>query len=299
MKIFFLILILISIELFPIDREKFDQVINLICDRKFDDAKNIIDSLSLSYSNDPEYYVLVLNYYTQKAKKSYISLQTETPNDTMYFEIKDSLDQVVGYLGENSTYDLDFAKEGIALFKPALIKFPNRLDLFFGLVYLTRECKLNSELQSAMEMILNTSKSIDNQWIWSFNEKLSEDPESFMLNNLQAYLNGLLQDESEFSDSIIFAVSEKLVNLYPNCIFGYNNLGVLSYFKSNYEKAIEYFLFAEKINPEDILVLSNIAQNYKLQKNYNLSEKYYRKIIHLGNDDEKLWAEEQINLLKQ
>lgn len=290
---------LISIELFPIDREKFDQVINLICDRKFDDAKNIIDSLSLSCSNDPDYYVLVLNYYSEKAKKSNLVLQTEMPNDTMYFEIKDSLDQVVGYLGENTTYDIHLAKEVITLFKPALIKFPNRLDLFFGLVYLTRECKLNSELQSAMEMILNTSKSIDNQWIWSFNEKLSEDPESFMLNNLQAYLNGLLQDESESSDSIIFVVSEKLVNLYPNCIFGYNNLGVLSYFKSNYEKAFEYFQSAEKINPEDILVLSNIAQIYKLQKNYNLSEKYYRKIILLGNDDERFWAEEQINLLKQ
>lgn len=299
MKIFILIFILISSEIFSIDREKFDQVINLICERKFDEAKGIIDSLSFSCSNDPEYYVLVLNHYSQKAKNSYIALQTETPNDTMYFEIKDSLDKVVGYLAENSTYNLDIAKEGIALFKPALIKFPNRLDLFFGLVHLARECNFNFELQKTLEIILDNSKSIENKWIWSFNEKLSEDPENFMLSNVQAYLNELLQDENETSDSIILVVSEKLVNLYPNCIFGYNNLGVLCYFKNDYDKAIEYFLFAEKINPEDILVLSNIAQIYKIQKDNSLSEKYYRKIILLGNDEEKVWAEKQINLLKQ
>jgi tetratricopeptide (TPR) repeat protein len=273
---------------------------NLISESKLEEANSVIDSLKLSSQNDPEYYVLVLNYYFKKAAHSYLSLQKNQPNDSLYLKLTDTTKQnVAGYIVGKTEYDLSIISEGLQQFKPALEKFQNRLDLYFGLIHLSRKCKLDTELKNTMLLTLDVSSKNNNQWLWSFNENLSENPKDFMLSNIQAYLNELFQDESESSDSIIVCVSDKLVELYPECIYGYNNLGAMNYFKNNHDKALNYFLKAEKIDPKDILVLSNIAQLSKLKNDISGAEKYYRKIILLGNEQYKSWAEEQIKLLNK
>jgi tetratricopeptide (TPR) repeat protein len=300
MKIFFILLVLFFTEIYSIDKEKFNQIISLISEGELEAAKNEIDELKKTSSDDAEYYVLIFNYYFQKAHNSYISLQTEEPKDSLYIEIRDTSNQnVVGYLAENVEYDLTIINEGLEQFKPALQIFPNRLDLFFGLVHLAHKCKLYSDLKNGLLKILDLSKSNNNLWLWSFNEKLDEDPKDFMLNNIQAYLNKLFQEENLSSDSIIVSVSDKMIEIYPKIIYGYNNLGAINYFNKNYSVSMEYFLEAEKINPQDILVLANLAQLSKLQNDIQNAETYYYKIITFGNEEEKSWAEEQIKILQQ
>ena len=54
----------------------------------------------------------------------------------------------------------------------------------------------------------------------------------------------------------------------------------------------------EKINPEDDIVLSNIAQAYKLKEDFENAIKYYEKVMLYGNEDIIEFAKYQIEQLK-
>jgi tetratricopeptide (TPR) repeat protein len=66
-----------------------------------------------------------------------------------------------------------------------------------------------------------------------------------------------------------------------------------------YDKGLEPLLKAESINPEDYIVLSNIAQGYKLKGDKNKAIEYYKKTIEYGDEQAKAIARQQIEELKK
>ncbi|MEP5944204.1 MAG: tetratricopeptide repeat protein, partial [Balneola sp.] len=65
------------------------------------------------------------------------------------------------------------------------------------------------------------------------------------------------------------------------------------------DKGIEPLLKAEKIDPEDVIVLGNIAQGYKLKGDKETAIEYYEKVIRYGNERSIAYAKQQIQELKK
>jgi tetratricopeptide (TPR) repeat protein len=66
-----------------------------------------------------------------------------------------------------------------------------------------------------------------------------------------------------------------------------------------HDKAIEILLKAEKLNPNDAVVLGNIAQGYKLKGDNGKAIEYYEKVVKVGDKETIAYAEEQIKELKK
>ena len=67
----------------------------------------------------------------------------------------------------------------------------------------------------------------------------------------------------------------------------------------NYDKAIQYLQQAEKLNPEDFIVLNNIAQGYRLKGDKVNAIKYYELTEKYGDERAKQEARQNINKLNQ
>jgi tetratricopeptide (TPR) repeat protein len=300
MRLFFLLFIFITIQSFPIDKDKFNSIMELINESRLDEAQIEIDKFSSDQQKDGDYYVLVINYYFQKARHSGVTINTNVPDksDSLYLEMKYSLDSTkTAYMSDTVYYDMDILLEGINKFKPALDKFPDRLDILYGLVYISKESGQNKQLGETLIRILNRSGENKNHWLWSFNEKL-EDGYSFMIENLQSYLVSLIEKGDETSMELLYSISGKMIELYPDNIYGYNNMAYYYHCKNQLPEAHKYFLLAEKVDPKDIIVLANLAKISLDENNIPDAEAYYNKIIEYGNEDDKKWAEDKIKQLK-
>jgi tetratricopeptide (TPR) repeat protein len=120
-----------------------------------------------------------------------------------------------------------------------------------------------------------------------------------MLGTIQSYQVQLYNtgDDSLLND--MGKIASAVLKYYPDHIESLSNLSVVYLLQKEYEKALEILLRAEKINPEDYIILSNIAQAYKLKGDSVNSIKYYKLTIKYGDDQAKQFAKEQIQTLEK
>jgi len=60
-------------------------------------------------------------------------------------------------------------------------------------------------------------------------------------------------------------IANEVLKHYPNHIPSLSNISISYLLTGKFDKAIETLLKAEKINPKDFIVLSNIAHGYNLK----------------------------------
>lgn len=93
-------------------------------------------------------------------------------------------------------------------------------------------------------------------------------------------------------------IAETVLKYYPDHIESLSNLSIVYLLQKQYDKALEPLLKAEKLDPKDYIVLSNIAQAYKLKGDNKNAIKYYQLTIKHGDEQAKKYARGQIDELK-
>lgn len=282
------------------DRYKYENVISLIQSKNYSEAFSELSEMRNTYSNDPEYYALIINYYFSKSMSDGIVLRKGEPSQDEYLTLYDSTNtNPVGVVEGQTTYNLDTLNVGLKEFEVGLEKFQNRLDLHLGLIHTLLVTEQYTRLQDRLLSVLNISREIKNNWLWSFNEPYSENSQEEFLGAIQDNLYQLFQKENSEADSVLVTTSKSLINYYPNCIFGYNNLGAVYSVSKRYDLAKEYFEKALKIDETDIMVLANLGN---ICVNNNQKEdaiKYYKMIVNIADEETVNWAKKQIELLSK
>lgn len=295
-----IIFLFFAISIFSMDRYKYENVISLIQSKNYSEAFSELSEMRNTYSNDPEYYALIINYYFSKSMSDGIVLRKGEPSQDEYLTLYDSTNtNPVGVVEGQTTYNLDTLNVGLKEFEVGLEKFQNRLDLHLGLIHTLLVTEQYTRLQDRLLSVLNISREIKNNWLWSFNEPYSENSQEEFLGAIQDNLYQLFQKENSEADSVLVTTSKSLINYYPNCIFGYNNLGAVYSVSKRYDLAKEYFEKALKIDETDIMVLANLGN---ICVNNNQKEdaiKYYKMIVNIADEETVNWAKKQIELLSK
>jgi tetratricopeptide (TPR) repeat protein len=246
---------------------------------------------------DPELFTCFFNYYFRKSKDELILLTTQKPNGVV-FELKDSLNQTAGYLGSQIDFNQIEFQKGIDKINEGMQLFPNRLDMRFGKIYAFGQIKDWRNFTNEIIVTVQYSKTNNNEWTWTNNEKRADGKE-FFLSSLQDYQ---LQLYNIGDDNLLIDmrnIANEILKYYPDHIESLSNLSVTYLLKGEYDKGIEPLLKAEKLDPKDYIVLSNIAQGYKLKGDKKKAIEYYEKVIEYGDADTKAYAKDQIKELKK
>lgn len=246
---------------------------------------------------DAELYTSYFNYHFMKSKQEVLAMSTDKPNGES-LALKDSLNQTAGFLGSKIHFDQTELEKGLNKIDEGIKLYPNRLDMRFGKTYVFGEVSDWNNFTSEIIKTITYSAKNGNNWTWTNNEKYDGEEKEFLLDiqnyQLQLYNTGndnLLKNMREIANTIL--------NFYPNHIESLSNLSITYLLTGEYDKGIEPLLRAEKINPKDYIVLSNIAQGYKLKGDKKKAIEYYEKTVEYGDVRAKEYAKQQITELKK
>ncbi|QRY60429.1 tetratricopeptide repeat protein [Sphingobacterium siyangense] len=263
--------------------------------------QQLLDKWVKSDSNDPELYIAYFNYFVKKSVKEVVTLgQNPEGNDVLQIMDKDSSKkEPVAYLYGDTYYDQNILKNGFDYIDKGLSKYPNRLDMRFGKIYLLGQIENYEKFTAEIINTIDYSHVNKNKWTWADNKPL-DDPENFMLSSIQDYQLQLYNTENDNLIENMKRIAEAVLKYYPEHIESLSNISIVFMLQKQYDKALDTLLKAEKLNPKDCIVLNNIAQTYKLKGDTINAIKYYKLTIQYGDDKAKNYANGQIEeLLKK
>ncbi|MEO7780954.1 MAG: tetratricopeptide repeat protein [Candidatus Nitrotoga sp.] len=241
------IALLIPSAVSAVDNELFNDLISKIRFKDYAQVEKFLESNKPSLASYPEYYVLLLNYVISKGDKTGIVVAKGTPNgDDLSLTSKES-GEVVGFLGTRGGYDEELIVNGITDTQKALKSFNSRLDIHFGIVSVAARIERLDIVGNQLKKILEDSIKLDNKWIWGPINSMDGDPKEFMIQNVVSNTSLLFRANTKQADEALTSVSETLVKLYPNEIYGYANLGTLCLAQKEYDCAEQYYNHALKL----------------------------------------------------
>ena len=141
-------------------------------------------------------------------------------------------------------------------------KFPNRLDLYFGLaatyLYIDQPDMMIYIVEKAMKQeVKNKGK-----WLWTADQKVDKD-EDILFSRIQEDFNRFLEAE-ELDDA------EKLARMamkyFPKRAEYVNDLGVVYVYRNDLQKGLKYYKKALRLDPKDELIKDNIEYLEKALK---------------------------------
>lgn len=251
------------------------------------------------FPKDAELYTSLFNYYFNKSKSEILTINSGEPNtDEEVLVLKDSTDQISGFIGSQINYDESNLKKAFESIQKGIKLYPNRLDMRFGEIYAHSQIKLWSGFTEKIITTVNYSAVNKNNWTWK-NHEVKTDGEEFFFNSIQGYQTQLY---NTMDDSLLINMQEianSVLHHYPNNIESLSNLSIGFLINKQYQKALIPLLKAEKINPEDFIVLNNIAFAYKSNLDTKNAIKYYKKVVEYGDSQAISLAKEELIKLKK
>jgi tetratricopeptide (TPR) repeat protein len=207
---------------------------------------------------DPEYFVVLLNHVLSKGYESSLVIEKGMPQaGDLELRNKDT-GEIAGFIG--SRPDENLILGGISQTQAAHKYFKSRLDIHFGIVTAAERIGRWDIVGDQLVAMLEISKEINNQWILGPVGSMSGKPKDFMIQNILPRTASLFRVNSEIADKAFIKVSQKLIDIYPELIYGCANLGVLYLAKKEYSLAEKYLKQASQVDPNDEIVRGNLKK---------------------------------------
>ena len=250
--------------------------------------------------NDPELFVAYFNYFVVKSKKEFITLgQNPKAKDVLQIKDQDTAKkEPVGFIYGDINYNFDLLSKGFNWINKGIEKHPDRLDMRFGKIYMFGQIEDYENFTKEIIKTIDYAAINKGMWTWTDSKPL-DDPKDFMLSSTQSYQLQLYNTENDSLLDNMKRIAETVLKYHPDHIESLSNLSIVFMIQKQYDKALEPLLKAEKINSKDYIVLSNIAQAYKLKGENKNALKYYELTLKHGDEQAKKYAQRQIKELKK
>ncbi|MCU4157025.1 tetratricopeptide repeat protein [Carboxylicivirga sp. A043] len=251
---------------------------------------------------DAELYTCLFNYHFNNSRNEIITLNGGTPpDDEQVLILKDSTNQVAGFIGSQINYEESNLKLAFESINKGIELYPNRLDMRFGKIYVLGQIGDWRSFTDEIIVTVRYSAINKNQWTWTNNEPY-EGGKKMFLSSLQDYQAQLYETMDDQLLLNMQEIAQTVLQYYPSHVESLSNLSIGYLVTKQYDKALEPLLKAERINPTDYIVLSNIAYAYMENGNKEQAISYYQKVLKYGDDNIKKQAEyalEQLNTNEQ
>lgn len=253
--------------------------------------KKLLEKWEKARPNDAELYIAYFNFYVSRSKTEIVTKVNHPATDA-----KSKAKKQTGYTSEIGYRPEPLAK-GFKYINAGIAKYPDRLDMRFGKVYMLGETYKYAALTQELVNALNYSTTIKNQWKWTDN-KLLEKPEEFMLSAIQEYVATIYNSGKSQADNMK-EIAETVLKYYPKHVESLSNLGIVYTMKGDLNNALKYFLKASAIEPKDFIVANNIANIYNKKKDTTNAIKYYEQALKYGDTEARELANKELKRLNR
>ncbi|GAA4280385.1 hypothetical protein GCM10022260_08060 [Gaetbulibacter aestuarii] len=245
---------------------------------------------------DAELFTSYFNYHFMKSRVEGIVFTKEQPKGES-IEIKDSINQNAGYLEGQIHYKQSELLKGLKKIDEGIALYPNRLDMRFGKIYVYGQTMDWENFTSEILKTIDYSAKNNNEWTWTNNLSYDGGEQEFLL-DIQNYQLQLYNSGNDELLKNMRQIANKVLQYYPDHIESLSNLSITYLLTGDYDNGIEVLLRAEKISPQDYIVLGNIALGYRQKGNKEKAIAYYEKVVEFGDEEAREFAKQQIAELR-
>jgi len=264
---------------------------------EYDKAHDILQKWEKRDRKSPELYIDYFNYYINIGRNANIEIGNNPSDANVSILISDpETKETIGYIYDSTSYNAENVSQAIVYINKGLKYGEDRLDMYFGKVYILNDVGDYSTAAKTLIEVLEKSIKNKNRWLWENNEEV-EDGEDFLLGNMNDYYKKWINVRTEQAIQAMEDTSKKQIELYPKNIYAYNFLAYSYILRDKKANAIPILLDAEHIDPSDIVIVNNLARLYEDTNNKVEAVKYWKKYMDLGGAEEKSYAQERIKLL--
>ena len=296
-RLFFtLVLATLATTLLNAQQNWFDKYKKLLNSNDTVALKKCIMQWEKANPESPDVIAAWYNYYIKRAMNNVLQLSTVQPaNGKQYMELQnDTTKQTAGYLYEQTVYNPELTKQAFAKIDEGIQKFPNRLDLPFGKVYVLLQQEKYDTALNELKKVIERLKTNHNQWLWTQNKPL-ENPKEFLIDTMQGYFNQFIAAQDK---QPAYQLNEAMLTLYPEDIRLRSNKASLLAIGGKYFEALPLFASIHKDAPEDDLVTYNLAYCYEKTGDKKTAIVYYRQIANSKDPDIAATSKQALHELK-
>jgi len=236
--------------------------------------------------DDIELYIAYFNYWIN------LNSQSEPIESKRY-------DDHIGHYIEINYNEAD-VKTGMSYIHEAIKLYPDRLDLYLGPCSIYSQMKKYEELYSMISTIYHQSIENNHVWFWTDHtiiENNSINPENVVLERIYGYL-GKMYEDIENTQEYIKKIIDLEVDLFPQNVRCLNNASQYYASVNDFDRTLELLFQANYIDPDDYVVVANIAYTYELQGDYSNSLIYYHQLMEFDISEAIEYAENGINRIQ-
>jgi tetratricopeptide (TPR) repeat protein len=247
---------------------------------------------------DPEMFVAHFNYYYRKSRQELIGMGTQPGKGDNLALLKQNSNEPAGYMYNQIVYDDSLFQLAQYYIGQGIERNPNRLDMHFGRLYSLREAGFLEEHVDGILNVIDVHSKNNGAWLWTDDESVP-DAEKVFKGSIQDYNHALFNLSDAPYSTGIEKISLRMMELYPDDIENYSNVGVCRLIEEKYDAALEMFLKAHKLNSGDAIVLSNLAYTHVQLGEKRKAIHYYEEVVRVGDGEMVEFAKSEIEKLKK
>jgi tetratricopeptide (TPR) repeat protein len=222
------------------------------------DIEGYLERAKAAQAGNPEWYVDTANHFARKASEGVvISRKPAGPGDLTLSDEKTG--EAVGSIAAAEA-DPELMKPAIAALVEGTRRFPERLDLRFGLTRLYQEVDDFDRFLAALDEAAAYAAAHPTELRWHDGAPLDQPPERMVPEVIQSYAHDYFDTEDEAKGKRFGAITQIAVARYPKHPYAYTSLAVYWYSRGDSEKALGYVATAHDLDPRDGLVLLNLGR---------------------------------------
>ena len=280
-------------------QHQFDSTLSLICTNNFTLAQEQIEAIKLADSTDPDYFILTANMYFQKAQSHFIGMVQGQPTEDSVITLLDSSGNAVGFLDESTSFDNAVLDSGITALSQGLSLHPDRVDCHFGLIHMLEVASRYGEMSDALIAVIKRGIVNGHQWWTLRGQRLEEEPRSYVLENVQSRVRGVIDLNYSGTEGHPAHISELLIECFPESVYGYTNIGALHSMYGRFRESLSYLLRAHAIDKTDPIVIANIAISYERSGQTEEAITYFDLLMKYGDGEQQNFAKQKLSQLKK
>lgn len=235
--------------------------------------------------NNPETEVAIFNYFAMRAFTEIVTLNTTPPEDggeTM--EVVDSLGNVAGYLYGTPSINDSLIQLSVKYINQGISKYPNRLDLRLGKIYVLRESQHWDWMEEEIISTIRQGQANKNSWYWMKNEPV-EDDLNFLNSSLQEHFYALFESGLPYGYEIIERCSKIMLEQDDANVITLSNVATCKMMDEEYTEALTYINKAYSINPNDEIIINNAGFCHWKLGHPEDAKRYYVKALEMAKAD--------------
>lgn len=254
----------------------------LLAARDFYMHEVLLGEWEMADSSDAELHVAAFNHWVNRARQQVVRLDTKPTGDHyLMLTEPDGDGSPVGFLGDGVYYEPTLLAKGFAAVERGIVQHPQRLDLRFGRIHMLGESEDWEGYTDAVIATIAHGEATGHAWTWTAHEPV-EDAREFCYNNVQAYVYRLFSADDDDLLPLMARIAETVLTHRPDHVESLSTLASVHIMQNRLEEGVALLLKAERLAPEDAIVLGNIAEAYARLGEKKKALTYFRRVEKVG-----------------